>query len=1406
MKEYPTNLKRHLQLICLNQVLAAGFNLYFFFTAIIDCWTSLALFFYDGATRINNATECSRYLCRMTRWNRPFLTRHKIKMRHCKRTRKRSPMIYSSRHGHTKIWRKARRPHALIFAFCATSLQVFASLPQGSRPKSLMRFDTDSVPIGIDNCATFCLSDHKGDFVGPLKRVNCQVNGIGGHQAAKWTGTVKWPVVDDTGKRHELLIPNTILVPKGSIPFRLLSPQHFGQENFKQGIDTHDKGTLNLTSGVDNWLSWGDLKFSMTTQLTNGSNIALINTDSGYSRFSAFVDLVEPADEPPDLFRPHLIPDDDEPYSERAGRTLRFADEINTANEGAPSTDEGAPSTAEGFPSPTNATNNQPHVVDFLQGEICLPTVEEAEDNESKLDNPTHELLLYHYRLAHEPFKNLQHMAQQGILPKRLANCRVPQCAACHYGKASKVPWRVKGDPKDGNLFQATVAGQVVSVDQLKSTVPGLVGQIKGWLTTQRYHVATIFVDHYSRLSFVHLQKSDTAEETLMAKHAFEGYARTMGVKVLHYHADNGRFCENVFMKDVTEQGQTISFCGVNAHFQSGVAERRIRELQDGARTSLIHAKHRWGSAIDSQLWPYALRHRNDVFNSTQKQGRKLSPLETFSNSKIRPKLKHFHPFGCPVYRVNNEIQAGNNHPKWLSRAKPVVYLGSSPRHARSVSLVLDLETAHVSPQFHLRYDNLFETVSPGRINPQAQLSNWQKLCGFRGSKPRSTAPTRTEVTIPVGVEQPDQAGDTAVHDEPPADISGIEPEPPDIAPDLTDDAVGPFGNPLDAPVPVEPITTRRSGRNRTLTQRFVESLQQRDEGLVAFVAAYEAIDPMLYQEDRVLQVFETDPIAFALKATSNPDTMYYHEAMKESDAPQFRIAMKKEVDDHTAKKHWKIIRRDQVPEGVKVLPAVWAMKRKRRIATREVYKWKARLNIGGHMQQYGVHYWETYSPVVRWTTIRLCLVLAMVNGWSTRQLDFVQAYPQAKISTDQVYIDVPQGVEFKARRQDFCLHVLQNIYGGKDAGRAWSLHLDAGLKELGFTRSDVDNCLYYRGHTIFLVYVDDGILIDPDPKKIDQAMADLASKFEIEDEGEIDDYLGVKIEKGTEAGTLLLSQPHLIDSILEDLRLLNHGQTASKTADTPAAFENKLHKDLNGKPFDYPWEYRSVIGKLNFLEKSTRGDLAYSVHQCARFMAQPMKSHGEAVKRIGRYLLSTRGKGVILRPDRTKSFDCYVDADYCGNWNPFTTEDPSTAKSRTGYIITYLGCPLVWASRLQTVYALSTAEAEYIALSTALRDVIPMMDLLTEMKERGFDVQSKPTVHCKLFEDNSGALEQARVAKYRPRTRHINAAWHHFRSYVVDKLISIHAIDTKSQLGDVFTKQVSLDDFVRFRKLIFGW
>jgi hypothetical protein len=230
------------------------------------------------------------------------------------------------------------------------------------------------------------------------------------------------------------------------------------------------------------------------------------------------------------------------------------------------------------------------------------------------------------------------------------------------------------------------------------------------------------------------------------------------------------------------------------------------------------------------------------------------------------------------------------------------------------------------------------------------------------------------------------------------------------------------------------------------------------------------------------------------------------------------------------------------------------------------------------------------------------------------------------------------------------------------------------------------------------------------------------------------------------------------------------------------------------------------VIGKMKYLEKSTRGDLAFSIHQCARFMSRPMRVHGEAVKRIGRYLLGTRDKGLIVRPDMQKSFECYVDADYCGNWYPLHSEDTDSAKSRSGYVIMYHGCPILWASRLQSVFALSTTEAEYVALLTALRDVTPVMDLLKEMQEHRYGVEGTLSIKCKLFEDNSGAFEQAKMAKYRLRARHINAAWHHFQSYVAKGLILIHSVRTDWQLGDTFTKQVSKEDFVKFRRLIFGW
>jgi len=264
-----------------------------------------------------------------------------------------------------------------------------------------------------------------------------------------------------------------------------------------------------------------------------------------------------------------------------------------------------------------------------------------------------------------------------------------------------------------------------------------------------------------------------------------------------------------------------------------------------------------------------------------------------------------------------------------------------------------------------------------------------------------------------------------------------------------------------------------------------------------------------------------------------------------------------------------------------------------------------------------------------------------------------------------------------------------------------------------------------------------------------------------------------------------------------------------TKTKSLPALSSSILHRDLDGAPFSERWDYRSVIGKLNFLEKSTRPGISYAVHQSARFMSEPRDSHAaQAIKQIVRYVLATSDKGLILQPENI-SIECYADADFSGNWEPETAMiDPSTARSRSAFTITFAGCPLVWTSKLQNEIALSSsAEAEFICLSQALREVIPLIKLFKEIESHGIQYKfQSPIVYCKLFEDSSAALEIARVLKMRPRTKHINIKYHHFREYVKKGIIKVLPISTDDQLADIDTKPLPFSTFVKSRELLMKW
>ena len=155
----------------------------------------------------------------------------------------------------------------------------------------------------------------------------------------------------------------------------------------------------------------------------------------------------------------------------------------------------------------------------------------------------------------------------------------------------------------------------------------------------------------------------------------------------------------------------------------------------------------------------------------------------------------------------------------------------------------------------------------------------------------------------------------------------------------------------------------------------------------------------------------------------------------------------------------------------------------------------------------------------------------------------------------------------------------------------------------------------------------------------------------------------------------------------------------------TPAS-TTPLHIDKNDQEINESWEYPVIVGMLMYLATNSRPDIAFAVHQCARFTHCPKSSHATAVKRILRYLQGTKTKGITLTPSDTLSIDCYVDADFAGTWSVEDDQEPTSVKSRSGHLITFMGCPLLW-SKMQTQIALSTMEAEYIALSNSMRDLI---------------------------------------------------------------------------------------------------
>ena len=364
---------------------------------------------------------------------------------------------------------------------------------------------------------------------------------------------------------------------------------------------------------------------------------------------------------------------------------------------------------------PTGLAKNQSQMGSPIQANLAIL----SEENQNL--TPSQKLLLeWHFRFGHKSMQSIQRYFRNapfvGDRFKAAGKCICPKCATCEFSKghrqSTKGNTAIINKDTDGSLrSEAMRAGQAISVDHFESCLLGRTLTSFGKSTSPQYKGGCVFVDHMSSYLHVEHQLGFSSSETIRAKQNFEKLALDNGVIVSTYHVDNGTFKANAFVSHIREHNQKIQYCGVNAHHKNAVAERSICTLSECARALLLHAALHWKSGIDSSLWPLAVSYAAYLYNHLPNaQG--IAPADLFTRVQIpRHKLKSFHTWGCPVYVLDPKLQQGKKLPRWEPRARRGIFVGYSTVHSSDVPLVLNLQTGHISPQYHVVFDDSFSTV-----------------------------------------------------------------------------------------------------------------------------------------------------------------------------------------------------------------------------------------------------------------------------------------------------------------------------------------------------------------------------------------------------------------------------------------------------------------------------------------------------------------------------------------------------------------------------------------------------------------------------------------------------------------------------------------------------------------------
>lgn len=486
---------------------------------------------------------------------------------------------------------------------------------------------------------------------------------------------------------------------------------------------------------------------------------------------------------------------------------------------------------------------------------------------------------------------------------------------------------------------------------------------------------------------------------------------------------------------------------------------------------------------------------------------------------------------------------------------------------------------------------------------------------------------------------------------------------------------------------------------------------------------------------------------------------------------------MQKELNTLKANDTWQIIdyQKDD-NKFVKPLKTRWVYKIK---DYNDYIEFKSRFVAKGFEQILGLNYIDSFASVIKQMAWKLIFALAVINNWSIYKIDMISAFTQGNADA-KILLKFPEGV-INDNNQVLLLN--KALYGLKQSARIWYFTLyNVLVQELGFIMLKTENCIFINKtlNIILCVYVDDIAIIGPNDNIIKSFINNIEKYFEIKNLGLLKDYLGINIDYD-KGHYMNLSQEKYIDKLLIKYNLEDSNPIYTPM-DPKIKFELNNNKEYATKE-QIKW-FQTLIGSLLYLMMATRIDITYAVIKLSRYATNPSEIHIIALKRILKYLKTTKHYVLSfnLNNDLSNYLIGYCDADYAGDIN--------TAKSTSGYIFFYANGLISWKSKLQIIIAQSTTEAEYMAINALAKEAIYIKSILDEL---GFYKQKK----LPIYTDNNGALLLAKNPIYYERTKHISVKYHYIRYLIDNNIIDLNYVNTLSQKADDLTKAL---DKVKFK------